>query len=87
MLYLVLSVLPNTVTIFVISFHRIHQNTSRVIVVSIVTAILSLGLSIAGAPYGLPGVGLGWLIGRIIGAAFALATIKSRRIVYQKSLE
>lgn len=70
---LVLSVFPYTVNTFVITYHRIKPNTARLVVVAGLITLLCLTLSVAlGAVYGLPGVGIGWLSGQLLGVIVAL---------------
>lgn len=69
---LVLSSLPYTFNTFMIVYHRIQQQVRRVVWVSGLTAVLCLGLSlVGGAMAALPGIGLGWLAGQVVGVGLA----------------
>lgn len=68
LLCLTASVFPYTITTFTLAYHRLQQNTARVIWLSALVTLLCLLLSIAfGAQYGLVGIGIGWLSGQMLG--------------------
>jgi len=70
---LLISAFPYTINTFVVTDYRIRQHVRGVVVVSGSIALLSLTLIILfGVTCALPGVGIGWLSGQSIGAAFAL---------------
>jgi O-antigen/teichoic acid export membrane protein len=70
---LLVSAFPYTINTFVVTDYRIRQHVRGVVVVSGLIALLSLALIIVfGVTCALPGVGVGWLSGQLIGAVFAL---------------
>lgn len=70
---LLVSVFPYTINTFVVTDYRIRQHVRGVVAVSGLIALLSLALIIVfGLTCALPGVGVGWLGGQLIGAVFAL---------------
>jgi O-antigen/teichoic acid export membrane protein len=77
LILLVLSAFPYTVNTAVITYHRIQRNVGRVVWVSGFITLFCLVLSTAlSSRYALPGIGIGWLGGQVIGVAVALLSCR-----------